>query len=212
MITTYLGIAIVLTSLVLLYVYSGKTFNIYLVIYVISAIAVIAGGTVTAFNTGKTLAAVLFFMGALAIFVTFGLKWFRPGSVFAKTPVPWPPTINTCPDYLVYYGRAKADGTKENTCIDLIGVSKNGGLKVFSKEVLQGGAAPPVDNEYYFSLKTDSSDNNTKKQELCTRAIAAGLTWEGVTNGESCTSATGDSVAPDTAGCPAPVPMPTPAQ
>lgn len=211
MITTYLGIAIILTALVLLYVYSGKTFNIGLIIYIISAIAVIAGGTVTAFNTGKTLAAVLFFMGALTIFVTFGLKWFRPGSVFAKTPVPWPPTINTCPDYLVYYGRAKGDGTKEHTCIDLIGVSKNGGLKVFSKEVLQSGGSPPTDNEYYFSLKTESSDTNAKNQELCKRAIDAGLTWEGITNGESCT--TGGSEAPDnTANCPAQVATPTPAQ
>ena len=204
MLTTYLGIAIVLTVLVLLHFYSGVTFNIYLIIYIISAISVIAGGTVTAFNTGKTLAAVLFCMGAIAISVIFGLKWFSPGSVFAKTPVSWPPTINTCPDYLVYYGRARGDGTKENTCIDLVGVSKNGGLKVFSKEVLQGVGNPPAENEFYFSLKTESSDNDAKKQELCTRAIQAGLTWEGVTNGESCTSTTGTSVASGTANCPKP--------
>jgi hypothetical protein len=204
MLTTYLGIAIVLTVLILLYVYSGQTFNIYLVIYVIGAISVIAGGTLTAFNGNRILAAILFFMGALTILVIFGLKWFSPGSVFAKTPVSWPPTINTCPDYLVYYGRARGDRTKENTCIDLVGVSKNGGLKVFSKEVLQGVGTPPADNEYYFSLKTDSSDNDAKKQELCTRAIQAGLTWEGVTNGESCTSATGTSVASGTANCPKP--------
>ena len=197
MLTTYLGIAIVLTIIVLIAVYSGQIFNIGLVIYIISAIAVIAGGTITAFNSGKTLTAVLFFMGALAIFVTFGLKWFSPGSLFAKTPVPWPPTINTCPDYLVYYGRPKADGTKENTCIDLIGISKNGGLKVFPKEILQGNGTPPPDNEYYFSLSTNSSDVNTKNKQLCTRAIEAGLTWEGITNGESCTVA-GNSVAPGT--------------
>ena len=210
MLTTYLGIAIVLTILVLLYVYSGQTFNIYLIIYVIGAISVIAGGTVTAFNTGKSLAAVLFCMGAIAIFVIFGLKWFSPGSVFAKTPVPWPPTINTCPDYLVYYGRNRGDGTKENTCIDIIGVSKNGGLKVFPKEALNDTTKVPTDGNYYFSLKTDSTSAGAKNQELCTRAITAGLTWEGITNGESCTSA--GSTAPDTtAGCPAPVPTPTPA-
>ncbi|NBY39661.1 MAG: hypothetical protein EBQ66_01805 [Flavobacteriia bacterium] len=211
MLTAYLGIAIVLTVLILLYIYSGQTFNIYLIIYVIGAISVITGGTLTAFNGNKILAAILFFIGAVAIFVVFGLKWFSPGSVFAKTPVSWPPTINTCPDYLVYYGRANADGTKENTCIDLVGVSKNGGLKVFSKEVLQGVGNPPAENEFYFSLKTESSDNDAKKQELCTRAIQAGLTWEGVTNGESCTSATGASVAPGsgTANCPSSLTLPT---
>ena len=60
MITVYLGIAIVITILVLIYVYSGLTFNIYLVIYIIGAIVVLAGGTITSVNSGKTLAAVLF--------------------------------------------------------------------------------------------------------------------------------------------------------
>jgi hypothetical protein len=205
MITAYLGIAIVLTILVLIYFYSGVTFNIYLVIYIIGAISVLAGGTVTSVNSGKTLAAVLFCMGGLAIFVIFGLKWFSPGSVFAKTPVPWPPTINTCPDYLVYYGR-NINGVKENSCIDLIGVSKNGGLKVFPKEALNDTTKVPTDGNYYFSLKTDSSDINAKNKELCTRAITSGLTWEGITNGESCTTLSGDGVAPDgttiPAGCP----------
>ena len=206
MLTTYLGIAIVITVLVLIYVYSGQTFNIGLVIYVIGAIAVIVGGTLTAFNSGKTLAAVLFFMGALAILVVFGLKWFSPGSLFAKTPVSWPPTINTCPDYLVYYGRNKADGTKQPTCIDLIGVSKKGegGLIVFPKEALNDPTKIPTGDNYYFSLQTDSSDINTKKKALCDRAMAAGLTWEGITNGESCTvdNSVGDGSIP--AGCPKP--------
>ena len=210
MLAVYLGIAIVLTVLLLIYFYSGITFNIYLIIYIISAISVIAGGTVTAFNTGKSLAAVLFCMGAIAIFVIFGLKWFSPGSVFAKTPVPWPPTINTCPDYLVYYGRNRGDGTKENTCIDIIGVSKNGGLKVFPKEALNDTTKVPTDGNYYFSLKTDSTWADAKNHELCRKAIIAGLTWEGITNGESCTSG-GGSTAPDTTGCPAAVQTPTPA-
>ena len=204
MLTTYLGIAIVITVLILLYVYSGQIFNIYLIIYVIGAISVITGGTLTAFNGNKILAAILFFIGSLAIFVIFGLKWFKAGSVFAKTPVPWPPTINTCPDYLVYYPRNKGDGTKDDTCIDLIGVSKNGGLKVFPKEALNDSTKVPTDSNYYFSIKTDSISLNAKNQELCTKAITAGLTWEGITNGESCTSG-GNSKAPGTGtdGCPA---------
>jgi len=205
MLATYLGIAIIVTVLVLIYIYSELTFNIGLVIYVVSAISVIAGGTLTAFNSGKTLTAVLFFMGALAIFVIFGLKWFSPGSVFAKTPVSWPPTINTCPDYLVHYVRTK-DGKPENTCIDLIGISKkgNGGLNIFPKDALNGISLPPSNDSYYFSLKTDSSDSIDKNKQLCTRAIAAGLTWEGITNGESCVI--DNSVGPDgtviPAGCP----------
>jgi hypothetical protein len=178
-------------------------FNIYLGIYIIVAIVTIAGGTYSIVNTGKSLAAVLFFIGVLVVFVVFGIKWFSRGAVFAKTPVSWPPTINTCPDYLVHYGRTMPDGGKQDACIDLIGVSKNGKLKMFPKD---GAAASPVDNDYYFSLLTKSADTNAKNQELCQRAIDMGLTWEGITNGESCISAGGSAAAGDdsggTGGCP----------
>jgi len=207
MLTTYLGFAIVIIIIVFLFVYSDQTFNIYLLLYVIGAISVIAGGTITSVNSGKSIAAGLFFIGALAIFVIFGLKWFSPGSVFAKTPVSWPPTINTCPDYLVQYVRNTPSGP-ENCCIDLIGISKKGEgvLKVFPKEALNDSTKVPINNISYFSLKTDSSDATAKKQELCKRAIDAGLTWEGITNGESCTIPSGNGIAPDgtiiPAGCP----------
>ena len=145
-------------------------FNIILGIYIIVAIFVIGGGTFTFYKKSQSIAALLFFVGALVSFILFGLKWFSSStSVFSKTPVSWPPTVNTCPDYLIY-------DSKANTCIDLIGVSKNGALKKY-----QPGSSD------FFSLQTASSEPEARKKELCTRAIAAGLTWEGITNGESCT-------------------------
>jgi hypothetical protein len=101
-------------------------FNIYLGIYIIFAILVIVGGGYKLFGGGLTIAGIIFLIGAIYFLVIFGIKWFRKGSMFSETPVSWPPTINTCPDYLVYYGRQKADGTKQDSCIDLIGVSKMG--------------------------------------------------------------------------------------
>ena len=181
-------------------------FNIYLGIYIILAIITIAGGTYSIVNMGKSLAAILFFIGVLVVFVVFGIKWFSRGAVFAETPVSWPPTINTCPDYLVHYGRTMPDGGKQDACIDLIGVSKNGKLKIFPKD---GAANAPVDNDYYFSLLTKRADTNAKNQELCQRAIDHGLTWEGITNGESCISGGGSAAGGGdsgggTGGCPSP--------
>jgi hypothetical protein len=49
---------------------------------------------------------------------------------------------------------------------------------------------PPPEDKYYFSLITSSQDATAKNQELCTRAIEKGLSWEGITNGESCYSQT----------------------
>jgi hypothetical protein len=169
-------------------------FNIYLGIYIIFAILVIVGGGYKLFGGGLTIAGIIFLIGAIYFLVIFGIKWFRKGSMFSETPVSWPPTINTCPDYLVYYGRQKADGTKQDSCIDLIGVSKNGSLKVFPKD----GPAPTSD-DYYFSLQTNSSDSSSKNKELCQKAITMGLTWEGITNGESCVTPAGP-VAPGAGG------------
>lgn len=152
-------------------------FNIILGIYIIVAIVVIAGGSIKFYSSSQLIVALLFFIGSLISFVIFGKKWFdSSNSIFSKTPVSWPPTINTCPDYLVYLPQKLKDGSTEDACVDLIGVSRNGALKIYT----QG-------SNNYFSLKTNSSDSEQKKKELCDRAIQNGLTWEGITNGESCT-------------------------
>ena len=174
-------------------------FNIYLGIYIVLAILVIAGGAFKLMGSGQTLGGILFLIGALAVFIVFGLKWFGKNSLFSETPVSWPTSINTCPDYLVYYGRKMADGSTQDACIDTIGVSRNGSIKVFPK-----GGDEPTSDDYYFSLVTKSSDGAKKNAELCQRTIAAGLTWEGISNGESCITPSGP-VAPggSNSGCPA---------
>jgi hypothetical protein len=199
------SIYLIIVILVLLAVIFGGYFsnlNGYMIVYIIFSLFVLGGGVSKFIQAGQSITAVLFGIGAFAVLVTFGLKWFSKGSVFSETPVSWPPTINTCPDYLVNYPRQAQDGTTQNTCIDLIGVSKNGSLKVFPKD-----GAVPTSDDYYFSLITKSSDPVAKNQELCQRAITAGLTWEGITNGESCISPSGP-VAPGgggngSGGCPA---------
>lgn len=157
-------------------------FNIYLGIYIVAALLIGAGGTFKLYGMGQSIAPVLFFVGALTLFIIYGMRWFGgQDSIFTKTPVSWPPTINTCPDYLMYYSRVMPDGTTQEACIDTIGVSKNGTLSVFPK-----GEQAPQKDEFYFSLLTKSTDLEARKAELCQRAITFGLTWEGITNGESC--------------------------
>ena len=168
-------------------------FNIYLGIYIVLAILVSAGGSFSLIKSDNTFGSILFLIGTLVIFIIFGLKWFSPGSTLSETPVSWPPQINSCPDYLVSYVRKMPDGSTQNSCIDLIGISKNGSLKLFPKD----GTAPTAE-DYYFALQTKSSDPDAKNAELCQRAIAFGLTWEGITNGESCISSSGGPVAPIT--------------
>jgi hypothetical protein len=172
-------------------------FNIYLGIYITAAILVIAGGTFKFFGKGQQIAALLFLAGSILVFSVYGIRWFgSSNSIFSKTPVTWPPMINTCPDYLVYYKRPKADGTHEDTCVDKLGISRNGSLKVFPGD----GNVNNANDEYFFSLQTQSSDPTQRLAELCKRTLTYGLTWEGVSNGESCVAPNVNPVPPSGGG------------
>jgi hypothetical protein len=167
--------------------------NIYLIIYVIVSIAVVAGGTMKLYDT-NTIGALLFFVGSGFVCGLYGLRWFGSAkSLLSQTPVEWPPSMNTCPDYLTYF--EVMDGVaKRKTCIDTIGVSKNGQVKVFPS---QGN--PPqysADSPYYFSIDTTQTDPIKIKMEQCNNAILRGLTWEGITNGEACIDPSGGTRAP----------------
>ena len=167
-------------------------FNIYILIYVVVALFIIFYGSYKLHGNNQSQSAIIFFIGSLILFIIFGIKWFGDKGSLSKTPVSWPPTINTCPDYLLYYKRKTKNGF-EDTCIDTIGVSKKGTLEIFPKETI------PSDDKYYFSLITRSSDPAARNTELCKRTITYGLTWEGITNGESCITSDGP-VTPSDAG------------
>jgi len=82
-----------------------------------------------------------------------------------------------CPDYLVYF---KHNG---DTCIDISGVNRSGRtLKAWTSEDTPQN--PPADPAKYFRFVYKSGAD---VKQLCQAAINAGLTWEGITNGESCT-------------------------
>lgn len=173
--------------------------SIKLFLYVAFSLLVILVGGYQLATSGRMIAAVLFVILIIAVLAIYGVRWFRgDGSVFNKPVGQWPPSINTCPDYLTYYKRTKSDGSKVDTCIDRIGVSRNGQLKVFpasggstdrseqSSDSSAQSALPTADDACYFPLATASSDPVKKVGELCQRTIQYGLTWEGVTDGESC--------------------------
>ena len=179
-------------------------FNIYLIVYVIIACFVTIKYTYTLNQSGDAVTAFFFFIGATILFVLYGLRWFsKDQSMLSNSPVSWPPTINTCPDYLTYYQLTNS-GVKYDMCIDMIGVSRNGGITKFPNST----TPPPPDNSCYFPLKTASDEPTKKRAELCQRAMTMGLTWEGITNGESCLTIDGKpagSAGSDSgsAGCPA---------
>jgi hypothetical protein len=97
---------------------------------------------------------------------------------------------------LTYYKR-KNNGSVTDTCVDRIGVSKNASLQVYPP----GGN---VDNNdaYFFNIP-----KGLTRAEVCSNTINAGLTWEGVTDGESCFqqgtgTASGPAGSSGTSSCP----------
>ena len=131
-------------------------------------------------QSGRQTAALICLVFFILIFVFYGIRWFSGSSLTNYTGA-WPPIINTCPDYLLYYKR----GSKP-TCVDTLGVNRSGGLlKPWTKDDTPQN--PPADDAKYFPYIYKSGMNPTDIQNLCILTQQAGLTWEGITNGESCT-------------------------
>jgi len=158
--------------------------NWYLILYIFVAIVI---GTYPPFKlsaSGRNYAAIMYLILIIAVLVLFGLRWFEFSSL-DKGNSSWPPVINACSDYLTYFNRTPTAGSPSvPTCIDLIGVSKNGTLKKWlTSHSATNPPSGPGSDSYYFSLVTTGPSRNA---ELCKRSIDNGLTWEGITNGESC--------------------------
>ena len=150
-----------------------SAFDIKLVIYVIVCALILTLGTYKIYQAYQLLGAIIYFAGALYVCIIYGIRWFKNNASSSATV--WPPVINTCPDYLTYYER-EVNGKKVASCIDTIGVSKKPNtLQVFPKD---GNSSS--DEKYFFTIPASIS-------KKCSDAINAGLTWEGITNGESCT-------------------------
>jgi hypothetical protein len=159
--------------------------DLYLIFYIFLTIVTGLGVSNYLYKSGRFLSALLFFVGAILVFVFYGTRWFEGASALKKT-LDWPPVVNQCPDYLTYYGRVKADGTRQRTCIDTLGVSKKSSvLQPWGNNTM--GPSNPANDAFYFNLDVAASNDTERKTALCQAAIQAGVTWEGVTDGEVCT-------------------------
>ena len=172
-----------------------------LVFYILFCIAVGLGGTMSLIRMSRVLAAIVFLILAVLIFVFFGLRWFSYG---APDMTVWPPVINSCPDYLTLYTRGSGESATQS-CIDMVGVSKNGGLAKFPD--VRPGDPVPTDNKYFFPQNISGSAKLSDiPQKLCKYTIDSGLSWEGFVNGISCVGRAAGSGSASASGgdCPNP--------
>jgi len=148
--------------------------NIIFVFYILITIVSILGSFFFNYKKGNVIQATLLSIGFLLISILFGLRWFSSsGEILSNAPLTtWPPSINSCPDYLTLY---KMPGGY--VCVDAVGVS-NGGMSQWTDPT-------QTDDKYVFNLFTNL--NSTERiKALCDQAAAKKVTWEGVYDGSTC--------------------------
>lgn len=73
-----------------------------MIAYIVISIFVLAGGASYLIRMTRSIAAGIFLIGGLLIFVFYGLRWFTKTGLKSSAitdPGQWPPIINPCPDY-----------------------------------------------------------------------------------------------------------------
>jgi len=159
-----------------------STFDWKFWLYVIVSILFIVSASFKLYPLGLP-RTVIFAIGATLISGFYGYRWFYSGKSNA-TGV-WPPVINMCPDYLTYV--ESLPGSKRPGCVDMLGVSKNGGIiKVVPSEV--SGSTGLNSNKVFIYTSADVKRATTSQElkPICDACITAGITWEGVYDGDSC--------------------------
>lgn len=151
--------------------------NWYLVLYILASIAGLVYGTNKVYSTGQV-RGVLFAVGALIVLVYFGLRWF--GSRINK-PKSWPPVINMCPDYLTYIKGLPG-------CVDMLGVTKASAGLLKSRPSELASIQRSNKNKVFEFTSEDvrAAKSVSELQIICNRCQEAGVTWEGVYDGDVC--------------------------
>jgi hypothetical protein len=161
--------------------FDTSTINWYLVAYALSSILFLVYGTQKVYATGQ-LRGALFALGAAWVLILFGVRLFgKPPKKFLH----WPPVINTCPDYLTYIP-SLSDG--QPGCIDLLGVTNSSaGLKLVNPSEVPSLSSNNADKVFpYTSEDVTKASSASAVQIICDTCKSAGITWEGVYDGNTC--------------------------
>ena len=162
-----------------------KDVNWYFIWYTVTAIAFVVLGTQNLAATGTT-TAVIFAIGASITLINFGLRWFGQTT---NRPRVWPPVINMCPDYLTYVPSLPG-------CIDMLGITNKaaGLLRTLPTEVNNVKLGNTNKVFEFTSKDVKSADSINALQAICDRCKNAGVTWEGVYDGDTCISITSQAI------------------
>jgi hypothetical protein len=145
-------------------------------------------------NSINQVRGVVFGIFAAIVLIYFGIKWFG-----SKIPAltSWPPVINMCPDYLTYITipSATVNGKVVKAgCIDMLGVRAVSTVNTIEKTnpstaatYKSGNKIPTIKDMFEFtSADVKAAKKPSDLQAICARCQQAGVTWEGVYDGDAC--------------------------
>lgn len=148
------------------------------IFYIFSAFIVIPGTYFLLSTREMYIAGIIASIGLIILFILFGIQLYTVQGEYVTSPssMTWPPSINTCPDFLSLY---KINGTY--SCVDTAGVSTNAGLTKFVPVDGTGTNQTPT-AAHLFNLFLSDTDAN-RKNSIKNECISKGVTWEGVYDG-----------------------------
>jgi hypothetical protein len=152
--------------------------EISFIFYLFAAFIIIPGTYFLLSIQQMYVAGIIASIGLLILFILFGIQLFTVEGNYTTSSIKmtWPPSINTCPDFLSLY---KINGTY--SCVDTAGVSTNGVLTKFVPVDGTGTNLTPTPAQLFnlFLSDTDANRKNSIKNEC----ISKGVTWEGIYDG-----------------------------
>jgi hypothetical protein len=159
-----------------------KTLNWQFWLYVVLSILAVIGAAMKLYPMGMP-RTVIVVIGIVLVTIFYAYRWFGDSGLGSSS---WPPTVNMCPDYLTYV--PKLPGTQStHGCVDMLGVSKNGNLQKTLPSDLSSSSAI-ASNKVITVTSTDVTNATTEQQaqSICNICQRAGITWEGVYDGDVC--------------------------
>jgi hypothetical protein len=146
--------------------------------YIFLSFVVASGGAYVLSSGGRTLAAIVYLVGSIAVETFFGLRWFKADGTVTTAAGPWPPSLNVCPDFLSLYSTVDGSGNKMSYCVDSLGVAPAGGITRWTSS-----SKPSGNNVFNLSTKLTGA---ARTKALCVEAKAKLVNWEGVWDGAVC--------------------------
>ena len=178
--------ALLLVIMILIFGTRIFSLNPYFVIYIIVSFLTIFQVSSKLMPMGQARAAI-YAIGATLLAIFFGYRWFSNSKNSSES---WPPTINMCPDYLTFVPnipQTLSSSINGGACVDKLGVTRGNLEKTYQSDISNNALTNNKLFRYTSAdVKATAETDTATTQAICDACRLAGVTWEGVYDGDSC--------------------------